>query len=115
MGTTTDDDLLGELNAPDPAEAMEALGYWITRRRGLPFYRRSARRECERMIAFWQGRTLRDVTRSPLAAVASGQVVAVAGLAAGYHAQRLVSRLARFALVCCLLIGAVMVLGFRLI
>jgi hypothetical protein len=94
---------------------MEALGYWITRRRRLPFYQRSARREAERMIAFWQGRTVRDVTRAPLTALATGEMVAVAGLVAGYQAHRVVGRLARYGVVCCVLIGVVLVLGPRLI
>jgi hypothetical protein len=115
VGRTADDEVLRELNAPDPGEAMEALGYWITRHRALPFYRRSARREAERMIAFWQGRTLRDVTRAPRAAIATGEIVAVAGLVAGYHGQRVVGRVARYGLLCCLVIGVVLVLGPRLI
>jgi len=115
VGQIADDEVLRELNAPDPAEAMEALGYWITRRRGLPVYRRAARREAERMIEFWQGRTLRDVTRAPRAALATGEIVAVAGLVAGYHAHRAVGRLTRLGLLCCLLIGVVLVLGPRLI
>lgn len=115
MGRTADDDILRELNAPDPGEAMEALGYWIERRRRLPVYRRAARREAERMIAFWQGRTLRDVTRAPLTALATGEVVTVAGLVAGYHAHRVAGRLARYGVLCCLVIGAVLVLGPRLI
>jgi hypothetical protein len=115
VSRSADDDLLRELNAPDPGEAMEALGYWITRRRGLPVYQRSARREADRMIAFWQGRTLRDVSHAPLTAIATGEVAAVAGLVAGYHAHRVAGRLARYGVMCCLVIGAVLVLGPRLI
>jgi hypothetical protein len=115
VARTADDELLRELNAPDPAEAMEALGYWITRRRGLPFYRRTARREAERMIAFWQGKTVRDVRRAPRAALATGEIVTVAGLVAGYHAQRAVGRLTRFGILCCVVIGMVLGLGSRLI
>ena len=115
VARTADDDVLREMLEPDPGEAMEALGYWITRHRGLPIYRRTARREAERMIDFWQGRTVRDVTRAPRAALATGQITAVATLAAGYHAQRVLSRLARFGLLCCLVIGIVLVVGYKLV
>jgi hypothetical protein len=47
----------------DRPETLDALGYWIDRRRGLPFYRVSDRREADEMIRVWQERAVRDVPR----------------------------------------------------
>ena len=54
---TADQELLSELLAPpDLGEGIEALGYWRQRHRRLPWYRRSARREAERMTIQWEQR-----------------------------------------------------------
>lgn len=54
---TADQDRLSELLAPpDLGEGIEALGYWRQRRRRLPWYRRTARREAERMTIRWEQR-----------------------------------------------------------
>jgi hypothetical protein len=91
------DPLLHEMLRPDPAEALEALGFWIERRRSLPLHRLSARREAEQMIGVWQARVIEQVPRAPMAALASGQVAAVGGQVARYHAGRLAARAARVA------------------
>ena len=84
MRRSADDRLISEMLAPDVEESLDALSYWLRRHDGLPFYRRSARAEARRMIAYWQGRAVSDASRSPIdtllnarAAVAvSGQLVA---------------------------------------
>jgi hypothetical protein len=84
MGRSDDDRLISDLLAPDVEESLEALGYWLHRHDRLPFYRRTARAEARRMIAYWQGRAISDATRSPIdavmnartAVVVSGQLVA---------------------------------------
>ena len=84
MGRREDDRLVREMLAPDVEESLDALSYWLQRHDRLPFYRRTARAEARRMIAYWQGRAVSDATRSPIdtllnarAAVAvSGQLVA---------------------------------------
>jgi hypothetical protein len=91
------DPLLHEMLRPDPAEALEALGFWVERRRSLPIYRLSARREAEQMIGVWQARVIEQVPRAPRAALASGQVATVGGQVARYHAGRLAVRMARLA------------------
>jgi hypothetical protein len=92
------DPLLHEMLRPDPAQALEALGFWVERRRSLPRYRLSARREAEQMISVWQTRVIEQVPRAPMAALASGQVATVGGQVARYHAGRLAARMARLTL-----------------
>ena len=70
---------VSELLRPRPAETLDALGYWIDRRRRLPFYRLSDRREAEQMIRVWQERAVHDVPAAPLEALTSGRVIAVGG------------------------------------
>jgi hypothetical protein len=54
---TQDQKLLSELLAPpDLGDGIEALGYWRQRRRRLPWYRFSARREADRMTIQWEQR-----------------------------------------------------------
>ena len=49
--------LIEEMLAPPPLEdARGSLEYWRSRRRSLPIYRRSARREADVMVARWQNR-----------------------------------------------------------
>jgi len=83
---------------PRPAQALEALGYWVDRRQRLPFYRLGARREAGEMIRAWQGRVIRDVPGAPLEALTSGRVITVGGKVARYHAGRWLARLCRGAL-----------------
>jgi hypothetical protein len=52
-----DQQLLAEALAPPGlGDGIESLGYWRSRRRGLPWYRLRARREAERMILRWEDR-----------------------------------------------------------
>lgn len=46
---------------PELAEGVDALAYWRARHRDLPWFRRSARREAERMMVAWEGRVGRAV------------------------------------------------------
>jgi hypothetical protein len=94
MARSDDDRILREMLAPDLEEALEALGYWLARRTQLPFYRRAARRETERMIRYWQARAIADAPRAPIALLVCGRdVVRVARLAASYHAGRALGRI----------------------
>jgi len=57
MARAYDDQRLAETLAPPSLEdAEEALAFWRGRRRSLPIYRRSARREADHMIVAWTGR-----------------------------------------------------------
>jgi hypothetical protein len=79
----------------DPSQTMEALGFWIERRRRLPFYRLAARREADQMIRTWQGRAIIDLPGSSLAALRGGTAVGLGGELVRYHAGRWVARWAR--------------------
>ena len=114
MGRSDDDRILREMLVPDLDEAVEALGYWLQRHRRLPFYRRSARREAARMIAFWQGRVIAGVPRSPAVVVRNGgALVGLAGATAGYHARRLAARASTAALLVVAAVTALVVLAVR--
>jgi hypothetical protein len=53
------------------AEAREALAFWRTRLRRLPWYRRAARAEARAMVARWQRRVLQaELERWQLPALA---------------------------------------------
>jgi hypothetical protein len=55
--TPAEQDLLAEaLAPPELGDGIESLGYWRSRRRGLPWYRVRARREAERMTLRWEQR-----------------------------------------------------------
>ena len=60
MATTPsppDDQILASLLAPpDLGDGIESLHYWRERRRRLPWYRRSARREAALMTVRWEQR-----------------------------------------------------------
>jgi hypothetical protein len=105
---------VAELLRPRPAETLDALGFWIDRRRRLPFYRLSHRREAEEMIRFWQERAVRDVPAAPLEALTSGRVLAVGGQVARYHAGRWLTRLSRGALIGATMLALLIVLAARL-
>jgi hypothetical protein len=56
--------LVDELLAPPPLEdARRSLEFWRSRKRALPLYKRSARREADVMIARWQTR-VREAERA---------------------------------------------------
>ena len=94
MGSRTDDDaVIREMLATDLEQSLDALRYWLGRRRRLPFYQRRARREADAMIAAWQARTLAAIPRRPVEALVYGRpLLHVAGLTLGYHARRLATR-----------------------
>ena len=81
----------------DPAETVEALGFWIDRRRRLPIYRIAARREADQMIRTWQGRAILDLPRSSKTALTSGAAVGLGGRLVRYHATRWLARVSRVA------------------
>ncbi len=111
MAQREDDRIIREMLAPDLEETLEALGYWLGRRTQLPFYRRAARRETERMIRFWQARAIADAPRAPVALLLCGRdVVRVARLAASYHARRLLGRITMLTLAAVAAIAALDVL-----
>ncbi len=112
MRSSEDDRVLREMLTPNLDEALEALGYWIERRTRLPFHRRAARREAERMIAFWQARAVRGARVSPIALILSHRAVAgAARLAVAYHARRILGRVTTIALAFCALAAVVMLAG----
>jgi len=108
------DQEVSELLRPRPAETLDALGYWIDRRRRLAFYRLSDRREAEEMIRVWQERAVHDVPAAPLEALTSGRVIAVGGQVARYHAGRWLTRLSRGALIGAAMLALLIVLAARL-
>ena len=94
MGRSDDDRVIREMLAPNLDDALYALGFWLQRHTQLPFYRRAARREAERSIAFWRERAIADASRSPAALFGSGRtVVRVMRLTATYHARRFLARM----------------------
>ena len=94
MGRSDDDRVIREMLAPNLDDALYALGFWLRRRTQLPFYRRAARREAERSIAFWRERAIADASRSPGALLWSGRtVVRVMRLTFTYHARRFLARM----------------------
>lgn len=93
MSRADDDRILREMQAPDIEEAVEALGYWLGRHDRLPFYRRTARAEARRMIAYWQGRLLADAPRAPMQAIGHArQLAAVGGQLVAYRAGHVARR-----------------------
>ena len=107
---TADQELLSELlSPPDLAEGIEALGYWRHRHRRLPWYRRSARREAERMTIQWEQRVgaalVSHRTAAPGLRVSGGLLLARSRL--GRWAQRArVVLVAGFA-ICAVLVAAI--------
>jgi hypothetical protein len=75
--TVHDPDLLlvEQLLAPPPLEdARRSLDFWRGRRRSLPVYRRTARREADAMVARWQER-VRAAERARFEATLVGRVL----------------------------------------
>jgi hypothetical protein len=94
MGRSDDDRVIREMLAPNLDDALYALGFWLRRHTQLPFYRRAARREAERSIAFWRNRAIADASRSPGALFGSGRTfVRVMRLTFTYHARRFLARM----------------------
>jgi hypothetical protein len=94
MGRSDDDRVIREMLAPNLDDALHALGFWLQRHTQLPFYRRAARREAERSIAFWRERAIADASRSPGALFSSGRtVVRVMRLTLAYHARNFLARM----------------------
>jgi hypothetical protein len=93
MSRREDDRLIREMLAPDVEESLDALSYWLQRHDRLPFYRRSARGEARRMIAYWQGRAVSDATRSPIDTLLNARTaVAVSGQLVAHKAHLAVRR-----------------------
>lgn len=112
MGSSEDDRVLREMLTPNLDEALEALGYWIQRRTRLPFHRRAARREAERMIELWQARAISGVRHSPVALILSRRTATgVARLAVAYHARRILARVTTVAVALSALVAVVMLAG----
>ncbi len=94
MGHSDDDRVIREMLAPNLEDALYALGFWLRRHTKLPFYRRAARREAERSIAFWRERAIADASRSPAALFWSAPTaVRVMRLTVTYHARRFLARM----------------------
>jgi hypothetical protein len=80
------------------AEAREALAFWRTRLRRLPWYRRAARAEAREMVARWQRRMVQaELERWQLRALARPALAVVDwwGPARGLAARRVTTRLLR--------------------
>jgi hypothetical protein len=60
------------------AEAREALAFWRTRLRRLPWYRRASRAEAREMIDRWQRRLLQAHLERRRLAVLTGPLLALA-------------------------------------
>src|SRR5437763_11326095 len=110
MGTRSrlaDEQLLRCLLAPPALEdGVEALGYWRTRSRRLPWYRMAARREAARMTIRWEqrvGAALLAQRNAPLAGLLS------AGLLLARTRLGRWTRRARLALVATFTVAAVLV------
>jgi hypothetical protein len=72
--------LVEEMLAPPPLdEARSALAYWERRRKGLPVYRRAARREAKVLATRWQER-VRDAEAARFASSPIGRVLLTLGV-----------------------------------
>jgi hypothetical protein len=72
--------LLEQLSAPPPIdEARSSLEYWQQRRKSLPLYRRSARREAGEMATRWDAR-LRAAEDARFESSLLGRLVIALGL-----------------------------------
>lgn len=82
-----DDLLLARLQAPpDLREGSECLAYWRERRRRLPWYRLTARREASRMVLAWERRVRAALVYQR--GVPIGARIEGARLVAGVHLRR---------------------------
>lgn len=72
--------LIERMLAPPPLEdARNSLQYWQGRRKKLPLYRRSARREAKDMAVFWQER-VKAAELARFEASLAGQLLARVGI-----------------------------------
>lgn len=78
-------------------DRLEALAYWRERRARLPWYRRAARREAERMVSAWEPRVRSALVFDPRAPLPVR--LNAAGLVLRTHAGRAMQRVRRAALV----------------
>jgi hypothetical protein len=76
--------LVEEMLAPPPLDdARRSLAYWQERRRRLPVYQRSARREAREMATRWEGR-VRQAELLRFEATLAGRVLRAVGLSRLY-------------------------------
>jgi hypothetical protein len=76
--------LVEEMLAPPPLDdARRSLSYWQERRRRLPVYQRSARREAREMAIRWEGR-VRQAELLRFEATVAGRVLKAVGLSRLY-------------------------------
>ncbi|HEX8854247.1 MAG TPA: hypothetical protein VF752_01505 [Thermoleophilaceae bacterium] len=94
-------------------ERLEALAYWRQRRARLPWYRRSARREAERMVAAWEPRVRSALVLDPRAPLPVR--LNAAGLVLRTHAGRAVQRVRRAALMTVAAVSAAFLASVALI
>ena len=72
--------LIEQMTAPPPLEdARSSLEYWQRRRKALPLYRRSARREAKEMTVRWQAR-VRAAELARFEASLAGRLLARLGI-----------------------------------
>src|SRR5262245_34512911 len=72
--------LVEQMTAPPPLEdARSSLEYWQRRRKALPLYRRSARREAKEMTVRWQAR-VRAAELARFEASLAGRLLARLGI-----------------------------------
>jgi len=76
--------LVEAMLAPPPLEdARSSLAYWQERRRRLPVYHRSARREAREMAARWEGR-VREAELLRFESTVAGRILRAVGLSGLY-------------------------------
>jgi hypothetical protein len=86
IGSRRDPDLVlvEAMLAPPPLDdARRSLAYWQERRRRLPVYQRSARREAREMEARWEGR-VREAEVLHFEATVAGRILKAVGLSGLY-------------------------------
>jgi hypothetical protein len=96
MSAVRDPDLLliERMLAPPPLDdARDSLAYWQTRRKSLPLYRRTARREAKEMAVRWQER-VRAAEIARFEASPIGRLLARLGISSSWFQRvRLASEL----------------------
>ena len=76
--------LVEAMLAPPPLDdARRSLAYWQERRRRLPVYQRSARREAREMAVRWEGR-VREAELLVFEATVAGRILKAVGLSRLY-------------------------------
>jgi len=104
--------LIERMLAPPPLEdARSSLEYWQRRRKALPLYRRSARREAKEMAVRWQER-LRAAELARFEASTVGRLFARLGISSVWFSRaRLASELMSWVVWAVLLRKVKLVLG----